>query len=159
LAQTGGMHTSYPPVLLRLHLDGPLAPLWQAGSVTANQVWEAYARYLYLHRLRDVGVLLACVAAGPGSSTVCGRVRGSRWPRPPTPAGPVASWGWPRTAPRIADRWPSAAPTAFRSRRWRYPSLLRRIGRRPRPPRPGRGPDRPGDRGPTSMGWSGPTPR
>ncbi|MGH9156114.1 MAG: ATP-binding protein, partial [Acidimicrobiales bacterium] len=72
LAQTGGLYTTYPPVLLRLHLDGPLAPLWEAGSVTAHQVWEAYARYLYLHRLKDVGVLLACVAAGPGSTVWAG---------------------------------------------------------------------------------------
>ncbi|HUP68916.1 MAG TPA: Swt1 family HEPN domain-containing protein [Acidimicrobiales bacterium] len=68
LTQTGGLYVTYPPVLLRLHLDGPLAPLWEAGSVTVNQVWEAYGRYLYLHRLRDVGVLLACVAGGPAST-------------------------------------------------------------------------------------------
>ena len=68
LVQTGGLYTSYPPVLLRLNLDGPLAPLWENGAVSVNQLWDAYARYLYLHRLRDVGVLLECVANGPAST-------------------------------------------------------------------------------------------
>ncbi len=68
LAQTGGLYVSYPPVLLRLNLDGPLAPLWENGAVSVNQLWDAYARYLYLHRLRDVGVLLECVANGPAST-------------------------------------------------------------------------------------------
>ncbi|MBW3642892.1 MAG: DUF499 domain-containing protein [Actinobacteria bacterium] len=68
LVQTGGLYTAYPPVLLRLQLDGPLAPLWHEGSVTVNQLWDAYARYLYLHRLRDLNVLLTCVAAGPAST-------------------------------------------------------------------------------------------
>ena len=68
LVQTGGLYTTYPPVLLRLHLDGPLAPLWETGAVSVNQLWDAYGRYLYLHRLKDVDVLLACVAGGPGST-------------------------------------------------------------------------------------------
>lgn len=68
LVQTGGLYTSYPPVLLRLNLDGPLAPLWEKGAVSVNQLWDAYARYLYLHRLRDVAVLLECVANGPAST-------------------------------------------------------------------------------------------
>ncbi|MGH9281403.1 MAG: DUF499 domain-containing protein, partial [Acidimicrobiales bacterium] len=68
LVQTGALYTAYPPVLLRLHLDGPLEPLWESGSVTVNQVWEACARYLYLHRLKDVGVLTACVAGAPAST-------------------------------------------------------------------------------------------
>ncbi len=28
LVQTGGLYASYPPVPLRLNLDGPLASLW-----------------------------------------------------------------------------------------------------------------------------------
>lgn len=68
LVQNGGLYTSYPPVLLRFSLDGPLAALWENGSVVVNQLWDAYARYLYLHRLRDMGVLLECVANGPAST-------------------------------------------------------------------------------------------
>jgi len=68
LIQQGGLYTTYPPVLLRFSLDGPLSSLWEAGSVSVNQLWDAYARYLYLHRLRDVSVLLECVANGPAST-------------------------------------------------------------------------------------------
>ncbi len=69
LVHTGGLYVDYPPVLLRLQLDGPLAPLWEAGHVTVNQLWEAYSRYLYLHRLRDIEVLCACVSRAPASTT------------------------------------------------------------------------------------------
>ena len=68
LVNGGGLYTSYPPVLLRLQLDGPLAPLWEGGQVTVNEVWEAYAKYVYLHRLRSVDVLCDCVASGPNST-------------------------------------------------------------------------------------------
>lgn len=43
LVNGGGLYTSYPPVLLRLQLDGPLAPLWEGGRVTVTEVWKAYA--------------------------------------------------------------------------------------------------------------------
>jgi predicted AAA+ superfamily ATPase len=68
LVHGGGLYVSYPPVLLRLQLDGPLAPLWESGHTTVNEVWEAYARYLYLHRLRSIEVLCACVASAPAST-------------------------------------------------------------------------------------------
>ena len=55
-------------MLLRLHLDGALAPLWKDGSVTVARLWDAYSRYLYLHRLKNVEVLFACVAAGPSDT-------------------------------------------------------------------------------------------
>jgi hypothetical protein len=63
LRHGGGLYLSYPPVLLRLQLDGPLAPLWQDGHTTVRAVWEACARYPYLHRLRDIGTLCATAAA------------------------------------------------------------------------------------------------
>jgi hypothetical protein len=68
LVEVGGLYVTYPPVLLRLHLDDELASLWEVGSVTVGQVWQAYTRYLYLHRLRDVEVLFRCVEAGPSST-------------------------------------------------------------------------------------------
>jgi predicted AAA+ superfamily ATPase len=68
LVQGGGLYTTYPPVLLRLNLDGVLAPLWEDGPVSVNRLWDTYARYLYLHRLRDLTVLLECVSAGPAST-------------------------------------------------------------------------------------------
>ena len=69
LEMGGGLYRSYPPVLLRLQLDGPLASLWEKGWVTVSEVWDAYARYLYLHRLRDLDVLRAAVAMAPASTT------------------------------------------------------------------------------------------
>lgn len=69
LVHGGDLYVSYPAVLLRLQLDGPLAPLWESGHTTVNDVWEAYARYLYLHRLRSIDVLCAAVAAAPASLT------------------------------------------------------------------------------------------
>ena len=52
-------------VLVRMDLDQSLAPLWETGDVEVAQLWEAYARYCYLPRLRDADVLLRAVAAGP----------------------------------------------------------------------------------------------
>ena len=69
LVHGGALYTAYPPVLLRLELDGPLASLWESGETTVDAVWEAYARYLYLHRLRNVGVLCKSVESAPGSTT------------------------------------------------------------------------------------------
>jgi hypothetical protein len=69
LVNGGGLYTTYPPVLLRLQLDGPLGPLWEGGHTTVNEVWEAYAKYVYLHRLRSIDVLCDCVASGPNSTT------------------------------------------------------------------------------------------
>lgn len=69
LVHGGGLYLTYPPVLLRLQLDGPLQSLWDGGDTTVNAVWEAYAKYLYLHRLRSIDVLCATVGDGPASTT------------------------------------------------------------------------------------------
>ncbi len=69
-ADSGGhVYTKYAPLLLRMKLDEELAPLWADGSVTVGQLWDVYSRYLYLHRLRDVGVLTDCVSAGMASTS------------------------------------------------------------------------------------------
>src|SRR5262249_39929954 len=69
LIHGGGLYIAYPPVLLRLQLEGPLAPLWESGDTTVNDVWDAYSRYLYLHRLRDIDTLCASVADSPALTT------------------------------------------------------------------------------------------
>lgn len=61
------LKTAYPPVLLRQVLDGVLAPMWEAGHVSVKDLWDAFARYLYLPRLRDMDVLIATVRQGPAS--------------------------------------------------------------------------------------------
>ncbi len=68
LVDVGALYVTYPPVLLRLALDGHLRPLWDSGSVPVGALWQAYVRYLYLHRLRDVDVLFRCVEDGPAST-------------------------------------------------------------------------------------------
>ncbi|NNG97058.1 ATP-binding protein [Gordonia araii NBRC 100433] len=39
--------------LIRMDLDGPLAPAWESGSITAGELHTYYATYPYLPRLRD----------------------------------------------------------------------------------------------------------
>lgn len=69
LVHAGALYADYPPQLLRLELDGPLAPMWEGGDVSVADLWDAHARYIYLHRLRSIDTLCACAAAGPGSTT------------------------------------------------------------------------------------------
>jgi hypothetical protein len=69
LVAEGHVYTQYPAALLRLQLDGPLAPLWADGHTTLRQVWDCYARYLYLPRLRDVQVLAGAAEQGPASTS------------------------------------------------------------------------------------------
>jgi predicted AAA+ superfamily ATPase len=68
LVNEGRLYTSFVPVLLRMRLDGVLAPLWESGHVSVNELWSAFSRYLYLPRLRDIGVLLDNVRAGANST-------------------------------------------------------------------------------------------
>jgi len=71
LVNTGQLNVAYAPELLRALLSegGPLAPMWAAGHVSVNQLWDAFARYAYLPRLRDMDVLCRTAAQGPGSTT------------------------------------------------------------------------------------------
>lgn len=56
--------TVYGATNLRLELDR--VPLWRGSDhVDVKQVWEDFARYPYLPRLKDETVFLAAVAAGP----------------------------------------------------------------------------------------------
>lgn len=65
LVNDGILSTQYPPVMLRMQLDGPLAPVWEDGDVSVKALWEHYAKYLYLPRLRDQAVLEETVRNGP----------------------------------------------------------------------------------------------
>lgn len=65
----GNLATQFPPVMLRLKLDGDLARRWENGHVSVAMLWEDFARYIYLPRLRDQDVLLTTVQNGPGSLT------------------------------------------------------------------------------------------
>ncbi|MCG3135902.1 MAG: hypothetical protein HMLKMBBP_03678 [Planctomycetes bacterium] len=54
--------TSFAPTRLRMELDR--VPLWRGDHVTARQLVEDFARYLYLPRLRDSAVLLRAISDG-----------------------------------------------------------------------------------------------
>jgi predicted AAA+ superfamily ATPase len=71
LVNSGALAVAYAAELLRglLADGGPLAPLWAEGHVSVNQLWDAFARYPYLPRLRDVDTLARTVAQGPNSVT------------------------------------------------------------------------------------------
>ncbi len=69
LVSEGNLATQFPPVMLRLKLDAELAPRWAEGHVTVATLWEDFAKYVYLPRLRDQEVLLTTVENGSGTTT------------------------------------------------------------------------------------------
>jgi predicted AAA+ superfamily ATPase len=69
LVSDGTLAVQFPPVMLRLKLDGELAPRWADGHVAASTLWEDFAKYVYLPRLQDQDVLLATIRNGSASLT------------------------------------------------------------------------------------------
>lgn len=69
LKQNGVFNLAYSAELLRVRLEGQLVSRWADGHVDVNTLWEDFARYVYLPRLRDVTVLIDTVASGPNSTT------------------------------------------------------------------------------------------
>jgi hypothetical protein len=71
LVNSGQLNVAFAPELLRglLSEGGPLAPMWATGHVSVNELWDAFARYPYLPRLRDMDVLCITAAQGAGSIT------------------------------------------------------------------------------------------
>ena len=63
LVNEAHLNTQFAPALLRGHLNGPLAALWADGHVAVGKLSDAFARYLYLPRLRDQSVLLDSVGS------------------------------------------------------------------------------------------------
>jgi hypothetical protein len=70
LVAQDALRTQFPPVLLRMRLDDPdqLASRWAGGHVTVATLWDDFAKYIYLPRLRDQEVLLDTVQVGPAST-------------------------------------------------------------------------------------------
>jgi predicted AAA+ superfamily ATPase len=54
--------TSFAPTRLKMELDK--VPLWRGDHVAVKQLVEDFARYLYLPRLKDSGVLLQAISDG-----------------------------------------------------------------------------------------------
>ena len=56
------LYTSFAATLLRMEMDR--VPLWREDHVSVKQLAEDFARYLYLPRLRNTGILLAAIRDG-----------------------------------------------------------------------------------------------
>ena len=65
LINDGALAVQFPAVLLRQRLDDVLESRWTDGHVLVSTLWEDFARYLYLPRLRDQAVMLRTVEGGP----------------------------------------------------------------------------------------------
>jgi hypothetical protein len=63
------LQSQFPAVILRSKLDTELASRWHDGHVTISTLWEDFAKYVYLPRLKDLSVLIATVEKGPLSVT------------------------------------------------------------------------------------------
>lgn len=59
LRRGGELATTYGALGARMALSGPLAAAWAGGHITVGQLWDLYAGYPYLDRLRDRRVLEA----------------------------------------------------------------------------------------------------
>ena len=66
LVNSGSLCIAYPAELLRglLTGEGVLWPLWEDGHVSVNALWDAFARYPYLPRLKNIDTLFATVRQG-----------------------------------------------------------------------------------------------
>jgi predicted AAA+ superfamily ATPase len=69
LVSDGNLQVQFPVVMLRLKLDNELASRWSEGHVSAATVWDDFAKYVYLPRLRDQEVLMTTIQAGPALTT------------------------------------------------------------------------------------------
>jgi predicted AAA+ superfamily ATPase len=71
LVNAGSLGIAYSSELLYglLSTDGVLSPLWSDGYTTVNALWDAFARYPYLPRLKDLETLCATVRQGANPIT------------------------------------------------------------------------------------------
>lgn len=60
----GILNATYSTEMLRSLLDGVLAPLWEHGHCTVKDLWDVFARYTYLPRLKDADALASVLSEG-----------------------------------------------------------------------------------------------
>ena len=65
LETSATLQSQFPAVILRSRLDAELVSRWEDGHVTIATLWEDFAKYVYLPRLKDLSVLIATVESGP----------------------------------------------------------------------------------------------
>jgi len=70
LVNSGALGVAYAAELLHgLLSDGVLSPLWADGHTTVNALWDAFARYPYLPRLKNIETLASTVRQGANPIT------------------------------------------------------------------------------------------
>jgi predicted AAA+ superfamily ATPase len=71
LVNSGALGAAYPSELLRGLLTGTgvLSSMWADGYTTVNALWDAFARYPYLPRLKNLETLCATVREGANPIT------------------------------------------------------------------------------------------
>lgn len=69
LVNEGSLQPQFPAVMLRQALNGVLASRWKDGVVDAGTLWDDFAKYVYLPRLRDQAVLMKAIESGPGGTS------------------------------------------------------------------------------------------
>jgi hypothetical protein len=69
LVNDGALQVQFPAVMLRNRLDHVLSRMWEHGDVSVKDLWDVFAKYVYLPRLRDVDVLRAAIAEGPAMTS------------------------------------------------------------------------------------------
>ena len=71
LVNSGSLGVAYPAELLRglLSDGGVLSSMWADGYTTVNALWDAFARYPYLPRLKNLETLCATVRQGANPIT------------------------------------------------------------------------------------------
>jgi predicted AAA+ superfamily ATPase len=76
LVNAGSLGIAYASELLRrlLNSDGVLAPMWAEGCTTVSALWEAFARYPYLPRLKNLETL--CATARHGANPITWQTMG-----------------------------------------------------------------------------------
>jgi predicted AAA+ superfamily ATPase len=76
LVNAGSLGIAYASELLRglLNADGVLAPMWADGYTTVSALWDAFARYPYLPRLKNLETL--CATARHGANPITWQTMG-----------------------------------------------------------------------------------
>ena len=76
LVNAGSLGIAYSGELLKglLAADGVLAPMWADGYTTINTLWDAFARYPYLPRLKTLETL--CATARQGANPITWQIMG-----------------------------------------------------------------------------------
>src|SRR5262249_7294595 len=66
LVNVGSLGIAYAAELLRglLSEGGVLSAMWIDGHTTVNALWDAFARYPYLPRLKNIDTLIATIRQG-----------------------------------------------------------------------------------------------